>query len=87
MGVRLLRISRVMDVSGFSRWKVYADVREGLFPPPVKIGARCSAWPEPEVDDVLRARIAGRSEDEIKKIVAGLHAARNAGEVAATGRA
>jgi prophage regulatory protein len=37
-------------------------------------------WPSPEVDALLSARIAGKSEDEIRALVDRLHAARKAAQ-------
>jgi prophage regulatory protein len=38
----------------------------------VKLTERCSAWPEHEVAQVNAARIAGKSDAEIRKLVAQL---------------
>lgn len=50
----------------------YKAISDGLFPPPVSIGARAVGWVEAEVAQVVAARIAGKSEDEIKTLVANL---------------
>lgn len=48
----LLRIDTVMRLTGLrSRTSVYALVRAGELPPPVKIGRRASAW---RAEDVVR---------------------------------
>jgi len=39
----LLRVKKVMDVMGISRSTVYLRIKQGLMPPPVKIGERSSA--------------------------------------------
>lgn len=49
----------------------------GVFPPPVKIGAHAVGWVEREVDEVLKARIAGQSDDEIRALVSRLIKARS----------
>ncbi len=48
---------------------------KGLLPPLLKMGRR-SYLPSHEVDAVIRARIAGKSDDEIKALVTNLVAAR-----------
>jgi prophage regulatory protein len=65
-----------MGATGLSRAGVYAYVAKGLLPKPVKIGERCSAWAEHELDAVIKARIAGKSEDEIRRLVADLEQQR-----------
>lgn len=40
----LLRLSDVIEIVRISRSKIYADVRAGRFPAPVKLGARAVAW-------------------------------------------
>lgn len=77
--VMMMRISDVMQASGNKRWKIYSDVREGLLPPPVKIGKRCAAWPSSEIKELIGARIAGKSESGIKALVAQLMADRKMG--------
>jgi predicted DNA-binding transcriptional regulator AlpA len=34
----------------FSRQHRHRLIKQGKFPPPVKIGANTNAWPEPEID-------------------------------------
>ena len=82
--IQLHRLPAVTAGTGRSRASLYQDIADGLFPPPVKIGHQASAWPDDEVDTVNRARIAGKSEEEIRKLVKRLVEARsNASEHAA----
>lgn len=67
-----------MGATGLSRSGVYAYVDKGLLPKAVKIGERASAWPESEIAAVNAARIAGKSEDEIRELVAELERQRRA---------
>jgi prophage regulatory protein len=69
---RLLRLPAVLDLTGLRTTSIYGQAKTGLFPPPVKLTERCSAWPEHEVAQVNAARIAGKSEAEIRKLVAQL---------------
>lgn len=62
-----------------SKTTIYADIADGVFPPPVALGERCSAWVEGEVDAVRAARIAGASKAEIRELVKRLVAERCAG--------
>jgi prophage regulatory protein len=72
----ILRIQGVIKRRGKSRSSHYCDILEGLFTEPVKIGARSSGWPEHEVDTLNAARIAGKSDAEIRELVLTLMAAR-----------
>lgn len=58
-----------------SRSATYSAIEHGLLPRPIKIGKR-AVWPASEIDTVVRARIAGRSEAEIRTLVKKLVAAR-----------
>ncbi|WP_079420279.1 helix-turn-helix transcriptional regulator [Thiomonas intermedia] len=46
---RLLRLPDVEAMTGLRRSALYAAMKEGKFPPCVKLGARAAAWPESEV--------------------------------------
>lgn len=74
--LRFLRLPVVLDRRGRSRDSHYKDIREGLFTEPVHISKQSVGWPEYEVEALQRARLAGKSEDEIKQLVIQLHAKR-----------
>ena len=57
----------------------YVDIKNRTWTVPVKIGPRASGWPEHEVIQLNQARIAGMSEEEIRKLVLQLEAARKNG--------
>jgi prophage regulatory protein len=69
-------ILRLQTVKGRNGEKadasVYNKIREGLFPPGVAIGTRARGWPDYEVDAINAARIAGKSDDEIRELVTDL---------------
>jgi prophage regulatory protein len=65
-----------MGATGLSRAGVYAYVGKGLLPKAVKIGERASAWPESEIAAVNAARIAGKSDNEIRQLVSDLERQR-----------
>ncbi len=54
----------------------YEWCSQRLLTSPVKIGLRASAWPLNEIDAISDARVAGKSDDEIRALVDRLHAAR-----------
>ncbi|HRN76597.1 AlpA family phage regulatory protein [Ottowia sp.] len=73
----ILRIQEVKATTGHkSHVSVYDAIKDGLFTEPVKIGARSSGWPDYEVEAINAARIAGKTEDEIRVLVRRLHAKR-----------
>ena len=69
--MRLLKCNEVKAKRGCEHSKLYSEVRDGAFPPPVKDG-RQSLWPEDEVEAVLRYLVAGKSRDQIRALVRSL---------------
>lgn len=61
---------------GRKKTAAYGDIREGLFPPQIRIGARASGFLSHEVDAVIAARAAGVSDAELRDIVTQLVAKR-----------
>ncbi len=59
-----------------SHASIYNAIKAGLFTKPVQIGQRSVGWPSSEVQAINAARIAGRSEAEIRELVKRLHAKR-----------
>jgi prophage regulatory protein len=76
---QIIRLPRVREICALSRSTVYTQVASGEFTPPIKIGARAVAWPLAEIEALNAARIAGKTTDEIKVLVAQLVAARKGG--------
>lgn len=74
----MLRLPEVLAARGIKKSTHYADIPGGLFTKPVKIGSRASAWPIYECEAIIQARVAGKSDEEIKQLVAQLEAARTA---------
>ena len=72
----MLRRPQVEAANGCSRSTLYLWISQGVWPKPVRLGPRAVGWPSGEVFAVLAARVAGRTDDEIRLLVAKLHAAR-----------
>jgi len=68
----LLRLNAALDLTGQTRSTHYLRIKQGLMPPPVKLGERCAAWPSTELSAINAARIAGKSETEIRTLVSSL---------------
>ena len=73
----ILRLPAVKRAQGHkSDASVYNAIRGGLFTTGVAIGQRAKGWPDYEVDAINAARVAGKSDDEIRELVTRLHAKR-----------
>lgn len=72
----LIRLPEVLRLRGRGKTAHYNDIAAGLFTHPVQIGVRAVAWPEHEVEALNAARIAGRTDDEIRALVRDLEAQR-----------
>lgn len=70
--VPLLRLPSVLQATGVGRTTLYERIKDGLFTPPIKLGARASAWPAYEVQECNYALIKGSDAEEIKGLVARL---------------
>ncbi len=80
MSNTLLRLPAVKAQSGNSRSTIYLRISQGLWTRPVNLGARAVAWPASEVTALNAARIAGRTDDEIRALVEKLEAARSSAD-------
>ena len=74
--IHILRMPAVVHITGRSRMSIYRAVREGMFTRPVRIGMNAVGWPDHEVALWVAARVAGKTPDEIRALVAQLHEMR-----------
>ncbi len=65
----IIRQPAVQRETGLSRSTQYELQAAGLFVPPVRIGPRAVGWPLHEVRAVNAARIAGKSDAEVRALV------------------
>ena len=70
--LRILRIKQIKAQTNIPNSTIHDHVKKGLFPHPIKLGERISGWLESEVTAIMGARIAGKSETEIKELVLSL---------------
>lgn len=61
---------------GIASSTFYEWITRGLMPPGIALGWRSVGWPAHELDAIAAARIAGKTEDEIRALVRDLIAAR-----------
>jgi prophage regulatory protein len=57
-GVRILRRRQVEALIGLRRSAIYAAIKAGTFPTPIKLGPRSVGWLSSEIEGWLAARIA-----------------------------
>lgn len=54
---RLLRIAEVESMVGLKKSSLYAAIRQGGFPAPVKLSRRAVCWPASAIDAWIKERI------------------------------
>ena len=75
--MQILRMPAVKAETGHrSHATIYTAIKAGLFTTGVAIGQRSKGWPSYEVQAINAARIAGKSDAEIRELVKRLHAKR-----------
>ena len=72
----ILRIPAVKLESGLSRSTIYLRIAQGLWTKPVSLGARAVGWPSDEIEAINSARIAGKTDEEVRVLVAKLEESR-----------
>ena len=76
----ILRRKQVEAKTGYSRSTIYLHISQGLWPRQISLGARAVGWTDGEVAAMNAARIAGKSNAEIRTLVAKLEAARQSAD-------
>jgi len=74
----ILRLPAVKSESGLSRSTLYLRITQGLWTKPISLGARAVGWPSSEVAAINAARIAGKTDMEVRTLVKKLEADRKA---------
>lgn len=54
--IRLVRIGKIAELTGFNRWSIIRWVKAGKFPKPIHIGKTTHAWRLSDVQAWLKAR-------------------------------
>lgn len=72
MNHTILRLPAVLASTGYSRSTIYLRINQGLWPKPISLGARAVGWPEKEIGTMNAARIAGKTDAQLKTLVATL---------------
>ena len=72
----ILRLPDIKTSTGLSRSTIYLRIAQGVFTKPVSLGGRAVGWPSNEVVALNAARIAGKSDADVRDLVVKLEAAR-----------
>lgn len=72
----LMLAAEVRRAASVGRTCLHERVSKGLWTTPVRVSGRTTGWPAREVAALNAARIAGKSDDEIRLLVQQLHAQR-----------
>ena len=69
MEIEIIRLPEVSRTTGLARSTVYLRIEQGLLTKPVSLGGKAVGWPASEISQINSARIAGKSNEEIKNLV------------------
>jgi len=85
MAITLKRRTEVSSLLGEARSTTYDRINSGLLPPCIPTSGRIAAWPDYEIEAIIRARIAGWSDDKIRALVAEQVSARKSIDIEVDG--
>ncbi len=74
--ISLIRRKKLEQRMGIGRSTIYLRISQSLITSPVSLGANSVGWPLHEIDAIIAARVAGKSDDEIRLLVSELETAR-----------
>ena len=69
---QLIRKPEVLALTGLSKSTLYNRINDGLFTPPISLGARAVAFVASEVDTIIHAMIEEQPPAKIKALVSNL---------------
>ena len=56
MSFKVLRLTKVMEITGLGRSTIYAKVAKGQFPSSIKLGDRAVGWLENDIETWIKKR-------------------------------
>lgn len=74
--IKILRLPAALERLGMGETSYRTAMAAGLVPKLIPLGVRSVGIPDHELNQVIRARIAGLSDDEIRKLVERIHTDR-----------
>jgi prophage regulatory protein len=76
MTLQIVKLPTLLKNHCISRSTAFSQINEGLLPPSISLGERSKGFIFSELNAVLTARVAGKSNEEIKELVNALVAQR-----------
>jgi prophage regulatory protein len=67
----LLRLPEVLACVGVAKSTLYGFVQRGLFPAPIKVGTRLSAWRTSEVQAYIQGQFQPQAKPKLKLVKGG----------------
>ena len=74
--LQIERKPAVLQRIGLSRSTLHSKIQQGLWCPPISLGARAVGFLEHETDELIAAHINGYSPDQLRELVKNLVAER-----------
>ena len=65
--MQVIKLDKVISMSGLSKSTIYTQVKEGKFPAPIKLGVRSSGWIEEEVLDWVKGKMEPITNHDLRK--------------------
>ena len=75
--LKIERKPAVLQRIGLSRSTLHSRIQQGLWCPPISLGARAVGFLEHETDELIAAHINGYSPEQLKDLVKSLVAERS----------
>lgn len=69
---KVIRKPEVLELICLSTSSLERQIKQNFLPPPFSLGCRSVGWFEHEIISVIKARAAGKSDDEVKELVLNL---------------
>ncbi len=76
MQIRFMRLPEVLACTGTAESTHFYRINQGLMVKAVKLGPRMAGYPEHEIAALCAARLAGKTDDEVRSLVTRLMGAR-----------
>ena len=67
----IFRLPKVKEITGKGRSSIYADIKDGTFPPPVKLGVRAVGWKSTDVYEWMNGLTQKQSGNADKGVAHG----------------
>lgn len=74
--IKFLKLPSVLELTTTGKSSHHKQIKDGLMVPPVRLGENSRAYPLHEINAINAARIAGKSDTEIRQLVSKMVADR-----------